>query len=98
MQCRFQLANLAFRAFDHPSLPKQMATGNHTISLAGGTELPQTRRFNQLWKWYEGCVALDASPPIIAAKACDRVKSAAGKKKPRWGGGRRKVAKRAKIA
>ena len=29
-----------------------MATGNHTISLAGGTELPQTRRFDQLWKWY----------------------------------------------
>src|SRR5208282_49272 len=53
MQCRLQLANLAFRAFDHPSLPKQMAAGNHTISLAGGTELPQTRRFNQLWKWYE---------------------------------------------
>src|SRR5271155_4003234 len=52
MQCRLQLPNLAFRAFDHPSLPKQMATGNHTISLAGGTELPQTRRFNQLWKWY----------------------------------------------
>src|ERR1700693_4857966 len=53
MQCRLQLANLAFRAFDHLSLPKQMATGNHTISLAGGTELPQTRRFNQLWKWYQ---------------------------------------------
>jgi hypothetical protein len=30
-----------------------MATGNHTISLAGGTELPQTRRFNRLWKWYQ---------------------------------------------
>jgi hypothetical protein len=30
-----------------------MATGNHTISLAGGTKLPQTRRFNQLWKWYQ---------------------------------------------
>src|SRR5271163_1867066 len=55
MQCRLQLPNLAFRAFDHPSLPKQMATGNHTISLAGGTELPQTRRFNQLWKWYYTC-------------------------------------------
>src|SRR5271154_5842203 len=52
VQRRLQLPNLAFRAFDHPSLPKQMATGNHTISLAGGTELPQTRRFNQLWKWY----------------------------------------------
>src|SRR5271156_6207568 len=24
MQCRLQLPNLAFRAFDHPSLPKQM--------------------------------------------------------------------------
>src|SRR5271154_4053102 len=52
-QYHLQLPNLAFRAFDHPSLPKQMATGNHTISLAGGTELPQTRRFNQLWKWYD---------------------------------------------
>jgi hypothetical protein len=30
-----------------------MATGNHTISLAGGTELPQTRRFSQLWKRYK---------------------------------------------
>ena len=30
-----------------------MATVNHTISLAGGTKLPQTRRFNQLWKWYK---------------------------------------------
>jgi hypothetical protein len=24
-------------------------SGNHTISLTGGTELPQTPRFNQLW-------------------------------------------------
>src|SRR5271169_1015899 len=33
VQRRLQLPNLAFRAFDHPSLPKQMATGNHTTSL-----------------------------------------------------------------
>jgi hypothetical protein len=52
VQCCLQLPNLAFRAFDHLCLPKQMATWNHTISLAGGTELPQTRRFSQLWKWY----------------------------------------------
>jgi hypothetical protein len=30
-----------------------MATGNHTISLVGGTKLPQTHRFNQIWKWYQ---------------------------------------------
>src|SRR5277367_2871193 len=66
MQCRLQLPNLAFRAFDHPSLPKQMATGNHTISLAGGTELPQTRRFNQLWKWYQ---------QSYAAKRCASIAS-----------------------
>src|SRR6516225_1684179 len=50
MRCRLQLPNLALRAFDHPSPPKQMARWNHKISLPSGTKLPQTRRFNQLWK------------------------------------------------
>src|SRR6202795_2114202 len=60
MQRRLQLPNLAFRAFDHPSLPKQMAKGNHKISPAGGTTLPQPRRFNQLWKWYKAPQAENA--------------------------------------
>jgi hypothetical protein len=29
-----------------------MARWNHKISLPSGTKLPQTRRFNQLWKRY----------------------------------------------
>src|SRR6516225_9055989 len=53
MQRRLQLPNLALRAFDHPSPPKQMARWNHKISLPSGTKLPQTRRFNQLWKRYQ---------------------------------------------
>src|SRR6516162_3811804 len=53
MQGRLQLPNLAFRAFYHPSPPKQMARWNHKISLPSGTKLPQTPRFNQLWKRYE---------------------------------------------
>src|ERR1700758_4928212 len=53
MQRRLQLPNLALRAFDHPSPPKQMARWNHKISLPSGTKLPQTPRFNQLWKRYE---------------------------------------------
>src|SRR6516225_4051808 len=52
MQRRLQLANLALRAFDHPSPPKQMARWNHKISLPSGTKLPQTPRFKQLWKRY----------------------------------------------
>jgi hypothetical protein len=31
----------------------QMARWNHKISLPSGTKLPQTPRFNQLWKRYE---------------------------------------------
>src|SRR5207344_2869206 len=53
MQGRLQLPNLALRAFDHPSPPKQMARWNHKISLPSGTKLPQTPRFNKLWKRYE---------------------------------------------
>src|SRR6516164_5997637 len=53
MQGRLQLPNLAFRAFYHPSPPKQMARWNHKISLPSGTKLPQTPRFNQLWKRYQ---------------------------------------------
>src|SRR6516225_8113933 len=53
MQRRLQLPNLALRAFDHPSPPKQMARWNHKIPLPSGTKLPQTRRFNQLWKRYQ---------------------------------------------
>jgi anaerobic selenocysteine-containing dehydrogenase len=30
-----------------------MARWNHKISLPSGTKLPQTRRFNQLWKRYD---------------------------------------------
>jgi hypothetical protein len=30
-----------------------MARWNHKISLPSGTKLPQTPRFNQLWKRYE---------------------------------------------
>src|ERR1700745_3098149 len=52
-QRRLQLPNLALRAFDHPSPPKQMARWNHKISLPSGTKLPQTPRFNKLWKRYK---------------------------------------------
>jgi hypothetical protein len=52
MQRRLQPPNLAFRAFDHLSPPKQMARWNHKISLSSGTKLPQTPRFNPLWKRY----------------------------------------------
>src|ERR1700745_4176941 len=41
MQGRLQLPNLALRAFDHRSPPKQMARWNHKISLPSGTKLPQ---------------------------------------------------------
>jgi hypothetical protein len=30
-----------------------MVTEDHKISLTAGTKLPQTPRFNPLWKWYE---------------------------------------------
>src|SRR5262249_20037938 len=60
MQRRLQLPNLALRAFDHSSPPKQMARWNHKISLPSGTKLPQTSRFNQLWKRYDTNGSVDA--------------------------------------
>src|SRR5262249_55094218 len=67
MQRRLQLPNLALRAFDHPSPPKQMAKWNHKISLPSGTKLPQTPRFNQLWKRYQGL-------PKLPTKFCEQIK------------------------
>jgi hypothetical protein len=79
MQRRLQLPNLAFRGPSVP--PKQMVTGNHTISLTGGTKLPQTPRFNQLWKWYKSGVS--ALPAIRDVQSSDWSSWNTGRNRPR---------------